>query len=111
MSDQIILSDEDVVSMAQDANLTDASTSTGEELIERLKYLVHRSSNLQQDKASGWFEDGANCKVLLAQGGGWQKGKIRIIFEFVPDKPTPTKPLISTNLASPLDDLRSHLEV
>ncbi|MDZ8034881.1 MULTISPECIES: KGK domain-containing protein [unclassified Nostoc] len=111
MSDQIILSDEDVVSMAQDANLTGASTSTGEELMQRLKYLVHRNSNLQADKASDWFEDGANCKLLLAQGGGWQKGKIRILFEFVSENPKPTKPLISTNSASPLDDLRSHLEV
>lgn len=111
MSDQIILSDEDVISMAQDTNLTEASTSTGEELMERLKYLVHRSSNLEEDKASDWFGDGVNCKLLLAQGGGWQKGKIRILFEFVPDKPTPTKPLIPTDSTSPLDDLRSHLEV
>ncbi|MEH2329374.1 KGK domain-containing protein [Nostoc sp.] len=111
MSDQIFLSDEDVVSMAQDANLTEASTSTGEELMERLKYLVHRSSHLEEEKASDWFEDGVNCKLLLAHGGGWQKGKIRICFEFVPDKPTSTKPLIPTNSASPLDDLRSHLEV
>ena len=33
MSDQIILSDEDVISMAQDANFAEASTLTGEELI------------------------------------------------------------------------------
>jgi len=111
MSDQIILSDEDVVSMTQDANFTGSSTSTGEELMERLKYLVHRNSNLQEDKASAWLVNGVNCKLLLTQGGGWQKGKIRIRFEFVPDKPTSTKPLIPTNSASPLDDLRSHLEV
>ncbi|MEH2455761.1 KGK domain-containing protein [Nostoc sp.] len=111
MSDQIILSDEDVISMAQDANFAEASTLTGEELMERLKYLVHRSSNLEEDKALDWFGNGVNCKLLLAQGGGWQKGKIRILFEFVPDKPTPTKPLIPTESTSPLDDLRSHLEV
>ncbi|RCJ25712.1 hypothetical protein A6S26_15355 [Nostoc sp. ATCC 43529] len=111
MSDQIILSNEDVVSMAQDANFSGASTSTGEELMERLKYLVHRNTNLQKDKAEAWVANGLNCKLLLAQGGGWQKGKIRIRFEFVPDKPTPTRSLISTNSVSPLDDLRSHLEV
>ncbi|MEH2280207.1 MAG: KGK domain-containing protein [Nostoc sp.] len=79
--------------------------------MQRLKSLVHRSSNLQEDKVSDWLVNGLNCKVLLAQGGGWQKGKIRIRFEFVHDKPTPTKPLISTNSASPLDDLRSHLDI
>ncbi|MEH2236414.1 KGK domain-containing protein [Nostoc sp.] len=111
MSDQIILSDEDVVSMAQNANFTGASTSTGEELMQHLKSLVHRNSSLQEDKASAWLVNGVNCKLLLAQGGGWQKGKIRILFEFIPDKPTPTKPLIPTDSTSPLDDLRSHLEV
>ncbi|MBD2520341.1 hypothetical protein H6G93_36475 [Nostoc sp. FACHB-973] len=111
MSDQIILSDEDVLSMAQDANFTEASTSTAEELMERLKYLVHRNSNLQKDKAEAWAANGLNCNVLLAQGGGWEKSKIRICFEFVPDKPTPTKSVISTNWVSPLDDLLSHLEV
>ncbi|MEH2372420.1 KGK domain-containing protein [Nostoc sp.] len=43
--------------------------------------------------------------------GAWQKGKIRIRFEFVADKPTPIKPLIPTNSTSPLDDLRSHLDI
>ncbi|MEH2128945.1 KGK domain-containing protein [Nostoc sp.] len=111
MSDQIFLSDEDVVSMTQDANLTGTSTSTGEELMETVVNLVFQNTSLQQDEAEAWAANGVNCKVLLAQGGGWQKGKIRIRFEFIPDKPTPTKPLIPTNSASPLDDLRSHLEV
>ncbi|MEH2291950.1 MAG: KGK domain-containing protein [Nostoc sp.] len=111
MSDQIILSDEDVVSVAQDANFAGASTSTGEELMERLKSLVHRNSSLQKEKAEAWFVNGVICKLLQAQGGGWQKGKIRIRFEFVPDEPIPTKPLIPTNSTSPLDDLRSHLDI
>ncbi|MBN3907677.1 MAG: hypothetical protein HWQ35_14285 [Nostoc sp. NMS1] len=111
MSDQIIPSNEDVISMAQEANLTGASTSTGGELMERLKYLVHRSSSLNEEEASKWLEDGVICKLLLANGGGWQKGKIRIVFEFIPDKPTPTKPLTPINSTSPLDDLRSHLDV
>ncbi|MEH1901910.1 KGK domain-containing protein [Nostoc sp.] len=111
MSDQIILSDEDVLSMAQDANFTEASTSTGEELMETMANLLFNNTGLQKDTAEAWAANGLNCKVLLAQGGGWQKGKIRIRFEFVPDKPTPTKPLIPTNSTSPLDDLRSHLEV
>lgn len=100
MSDQIILSDDDVVSMAQDDNFAGASTSTGEELMETVANLVFQNTSLQEDKALGWVDKGLICKVLLAQGGGWQKGKIRIRFEFVPDKS-----------ASPLDDLRSHLDV
>ncbi|MEH2347591.1 MAG: KGK domain-containing protein [Nostoc sp.] len=111
MSNQIFLSDEDVVSMAQDANFVGAPTCTGEELMECLESLVYQYSSLHEDKASAWAANGVNCKLLLAQGGGWQKGKIRIRFEFIPDKPTSTKPVIPTNSTSPLDDLRSHLEV
>lgn len=99
MSDQVILSEEDVVSMAEDDNFAGASTSTGEELMETVRNLVFQNTSLQEDKALGWVEKGLRCKILLAQGGGWQKGKIRICFEFTPDNPT-----------SSLDDLRSQLD-
>jgi KGK domain len=98
MSDKIYLNQEDVVSMDQDANVAGASTSTVEELMERVRHLVHRNSNLQEDKASDWVAKGVVCKLLLAQGGGWQKGKIRLRLEFIPDQPR-----------SELDDLRSQL--
>lgn len=34
--------------------------------------------------------DGVECELLSPRGGGWQKGKVRIRFEFVPDEPETT---------------------
>jgi hypothetical protein len=51
-----------------------------------------------------WMGDGVKCELLKASTGkGWQKGKIRIRFEFVPDEPEPSP---DTNF---LDDLRKDI--
>lgn len=51
-----------------------------------------------------WMGDGAKCQLLRASTGkGWQKGKIRIRFEFVPDEPEPSP---DENF---LDDLRKDI--
>ncbi len=55
------------------------------------------------DSVNYWFrENGVECEVLRANGGGWQKGRLRFRLEFVPDEPQKPK--------SPLDDLRSSLD-
>lgn len=36
-----------------------------------------------------WFEQGAEIEFLRASGGGWQKGKIRLRLEIIPDEPKP----------------------
>lgn len=61
---------------------------------------------------SGWLTDGMSCRVLLAQGGGWQAGKVRFRIEFIPkeSKVSEQKPsTVTVEPASPLDDLRSQL--
>ncbi|MEH1802157.1 MAG: KGK domain-containing protein [Nostoc sp.] len=105
MNDRIILSAKDVVSVAQNS-INSSPTSTVRELMERLKFSLHGNYDGQKQTAIGWVENGVPCELLSAQGGGWQKGRIRIRFEFVPDEPTP---LIPPNSTSPLDDLRSQL--
>jgi len=47
------------------------------------------------------FGDGIDCKILKP-GKGWQKGKIRLTLEFIPDQP-----IIPP---SPLDDLRKQIK-
>lgn len=44
------------------------------------------------------FEQGVSCEVLRP-GANWQKGKVRIRFEFCPDEPE-----------SPLDDIRQTIK-
>lgn len=38
--------------------------------------------------ASKWLGEGIPCETLRV-GGGWEKGRVRIRLEFVPDEPTP----------------------
>ncbi|WP_414574112.1 KGK domain-containing protein [Nostoc sp. CCY 9925] len=62
-----------------------------------------------------WFHGtGIQCEVLREQGGGWQKGKIHFRLEFIPEKAKVSEqevPIVTSELVSPLDDLRSNLEV
>jgi hypothetical protein len=52
--------------------------------------------------------DGMACTLLQPDGKGWQKGKLKICFEFIPEEPEPVaiqdKP-IQTH-SSPLDEIR-----
>ena len=52
--------------------------------------------------------DGTNISLLQPDGKGWQKGKLKICFEFTPEEPEPiaiiAKP-IETH-SSPLDEIR-----
>ncbi|WP_295617912.1 KGK domain-containing protein [Chamaesiphon sp. GL140_3_metabinner_50] len=41
---------------------------------------------------------GINCNLLQPDGKGWQKGKLKICFEFIPEEPE--------DLHSPLDEIR-----
>lgn len=46
-----------------------------------------------------------NCEVLKADGKGWQKGQIRIRFEFIPDDPESEEDIQRTDQQS-LDEFR-----
>ena len=106
MNDEIILSSDDVVSVEQDS-ISSSQTSTIRELMQRLGRMIYEACDGK--RTGGWTENGVSCKFLSSQGGGWQKGKIRIRFEFIPDNPTAIKLLTPSNSTSPLDDLRSQL--
>lgn len=40
---------------------------------------------------SDWLDSGVECRILRVSGGGWQKGKLRLRLEFVPDEPPPVQ--------------------
>ena len=52
--------------------------------------------------------DGTLCNLLQTDGKGWQKGKLKICFEFIPEEPelvsTQDKPVVTHS--SPLDEIR-----
>lgn len=110
MNNEIILYDEDVVSMDKETSFTGNTTSTCGELIESLKDLAFARRSVESDE----IENGVICKVMLTKGGGWQKGRLRLRLDFVPDEPEvpqQSPSVVSGEPRSPLDDLRSHLDV
>jgi hypothetical protein len=79
---KVELNDDDVISMEANWSLLGTSTFKVSQIIQCLKDRVGASI------IGRWFVEGAECEVLSPRGGGWQKGKIRIHFEFIPDEPT-----------------------
>jgi hypothetical protein len=72
---------DDVVSMSPNKSLLGLETVRVKQLAERMKQLLGGHS-----VADSWLGEGAECEFLRASdGGGWQKGKIRIRFEINPD--------------------------
>lgn len=61
-------------------------------LIFKLKQAL--TYGVSQDEREALFGEGINCQ-LLKPGADWQKGKLRISVEFIPDE-----------VDSPLDDIR-----
>ncbi|WP_292747895.1 KGK domain-containing protein [Nostoc sp. NMS4] len=94
---KINLTNDDVVSMAQDANFAEVSTSTVEELTAVISEALGNHSRQEADTVENWVTEGVECKVLQTKGGGWQKGRVKICLEFTSDAPS-----------SPLDDLRNN---
>jgi KGK domain len=52
--------------------------------------------------------DGTNISLLQPDGKGWQKGKLKLCFEFIPeeDEPTSTQEKPVESHSSPLDEIR-----
>jgi KGK domain len=52
--------------------------------------------------------NGTECTLLQPDEKGWQKGKLKICFEFIPeeDEPAATKEKSAENHSSPLDEIR-----
>jgi hypothetical protein len=85
------------------------------ELIEALLTLLKNSDEVFKrgnvDGKMRWGREGIPAQVLRYGANGWQRGKVRIHFEFCPDEPavkktsTPNQPETSEP-ESPLDEIR-----
>ncbi|MDF5736787.1 MULTISPECIES: KGK domain-containing protein [unclassified Nostoc] len=107
MSDEIYLENDDVVSVSQAGfSLSNTTTST----VSEIKSFLRKT---WPGDLHGWIFDGIACRVLSG-GKGWQAGRIRLRLEFTPSKPKlpEQKPSTATSEpVSPLDDLRSQLDI
>ncbi|MEH2145310.1 KGK domain-containing protein [Nostoc sp.] len=109
MSDEIYLGDNDVVSVSdvKHSPVSMLTTTVGEMKRSLLKTWF-------MSFLSSWITCGMGCRVLLAQGGGWQAGKIRFRLEFIPNNPKLPEQSFSkaiSETALPLADLQSQVDI
>jgi KGK domain len=97
--------------------LTNTITKTIQEghsqqyLMSRLSAFLKGSifaSKKDNSKINNALLFGMNCDLLQPDGKGWQKGKLKMCFEFIPEEPEPpaTQELPTTTHFSPLDEIR-----
>jgi KGK domain len=64
----------------------------------------------KQPSITNIFASGTNVLLLALDGKGWQKGKLKMCFEFIPEEDAPNPVPSQTNLVestqSPLDEIR-----
>ena len=97
--------------------LTNTITKTIQEghsqqyLMSRLSAFLKGSifaSKKDNSKINNALLSGMNCDLLQPDGKGWQKGKLKICFEFIPEEPE-TVEIIEKPIKdhfSPLDEIR-----
>ncbi|MBV6621469.1 MAG: hypothetical protein KI793_00710 [Rivularia sp. (in: Bacteria)] len=74
---------DDVLSLGKD-------TFGGQEVFkaERIKNNLLASIEVNRwssAEAKNWTENGVPCELLSSKGGGWKKGRIKIMIEFIRD--------------------------
>lgn len=82
--------DDDVVTIIVDG---DDKTLKVRELSKTVTALIvntDTATSVLEDLLQTLLEEGLYCEYLNSRsGGGWQKGKLRLHFEFIPDEPAP----------------------
>ena len=82
------LDNNDVLWMESDISpLGTPTCKVNEMTLQVMRCLGGEMKNL----ASNWLGDGLTCE-LLKPGKEWQKGKLRLRLEFVPDEPSEDRP-------------------
>jgi hypothetical protein len=76
--DEFPFNDHDVISIDHDGN--------GTKLLKLVWFRDIIKRHLDPI-ASQWFGKGIECQVLSTNGGGWQKGRVRLRLEYIPDEP------------------------
>lgn len=96
-----LLNGEDIISVfsSDDIILLGNNTFKVEEMMEELTI---RIKNEPEDSVKKWCINGVECEVL-SPNKIWQKGKVKICLEFIPDEPE------INEMQSPLDDIRQSM--
>jgi KGK domain len=83
-----LLNNDEVLYVRSGSVLVPNATFKASEFLDALAQLVSEREDEWSDEQEGWFnERGLNCEVLRFGNQGWQKGRVRIRMEFVPEGP------------------------
>ncbi len=81
-----------------------------EHYLSKIETFINESTNIENKYEAflDLFDDGINCNLLQPNGNGWQKGRLKICFEFIPEEPDPVAPQNkpAATHSSPLDEIR-----
>ncbi|MBD2130713.1 hypothetical protein H6F97_30835 [Microcoleus sp. FACHB-1] len=91
--------------MNRTESFVDASTFTGKQVRMRI---TEAKSFLGGDM-EGWAGEGVKCEVLRP-GKNWQKGKVRLRMEFVPDELNESTPGEPDAVRSPSPETEPNLK-
>lgn len=102
------LSPEDVISVSDIklmGKIWSTTTATTEELRKRIGTVFGVAN--PEEPCYGWFDNGVEAKVLIAEkGGGWKVGRVRLSVEFLSDEPTTNVASITEKPTLGLDEFR-----
>ncbi len=100
-----LLNNDEVLYVRSGSVLVPNATFKASEFLDALAQLVSEREDEWSDEQEGWFnERGLNCEVLRFGNQGWQKGRVRIRMEFVPDGPKMLKEAAPPREKSPYQD-------
>lgn len=88
MDDFEVLSNDEVLHVRSGRILMRNPTFKASELLDALAQLISEQDSQWTEEQEDWFTDrGLSCEVLRVGNAGWQRGRVRIRFEFAPERP------------------------
>ena len=102
------LDDDEVLFVDRGRVLMNNPTFKVSEFLDALAEVVNEREPDWTEASEGWFSGGLDCETLKINGGGWQRGRVRIRLEFLPAKAPQQLPERSSSrsLRPPLEKLR-----
>lgn len=80
------LRDDEVLFVDRGRVLMSNPTFKVSEFLDALAETINEQEDNWSEESEDWFSDGLACEALRFGTGGWQRGRVRIRLEFIPDK-------------------------
>lgn len=81
-----LLGEDEVLYVPMGRVLMANPTFKSSEFLDALAQLISETEPEWSEDCEGWFLDGLPCEVLRFSNQGWQRGRVRIRLEFLPQQ-------------------------